>query len=461
MYYMAQTAAGLPYCDRCHISCKTCAGSLASNCLTCNSNFTYTSASSTCTPPASVSDYTLQNVYNFLGFGLLSNWGWQFTSGSYLYGSTPTYTCSSETFVGLGRRSYVQATFSSLQTHFQVRVMFVHYFLASNANENIQISLDGSTNNVPLVGDLSGSNNPAFSCGPNTNALKTMVDQSYPHSASSLTLRLLTTDSSGNGFWWGVKEVVVAIRLCNSSCSSCNGYSSSNCLTCSDVNRIATYPGYSGTCKCYGASSYAQLMYEEGSAFSCVSICPSVPVETFGDNATRSCLSQCPSNSYAYTDLYRCWADCPTTSLVSAQLLFRDKVYWRCVTNCPPEAPYGNADDRTCYTTCPNTTNTPGYPSDYFAVDALSARCVAICPYNSTFQLFGYQGQCIPLCPAGTWGDPNTKLCLPDCNSASLYPYKDSSSGQNICVQNCSFADWFRDNSTWSCVQTCPSPKFG
>lgn len=129
--------------------------------------------------------------------------------------------------------------------------------------------------------------------------------------------------------------------------------------------------------------------------------------------------------------------------------------------NCPVETPYGNADDRICYAVCPNRTNTAGYAADYFAVDGLNARCVSVCPYNSTFQLFGYQAKCISLCPSGTWGDPITKLCLPDCDSTSAYPYKDNSSGQRICVQNCSYADWFRDNSTWSCVQTCPATKYG
>lgn len=175
---------------------------------------------------------------------------------------------------------------------------------------------------------------------------------------------------------------------------------------------------------------------------------------------TRRCVEKCPNNTYAFADLYRCWLDCPTTSNVSGQLLFRDKVYWRCVTLCPPEAPYANVDDRFCYATCPNTTNNASYLLDYFAVDGLSPRCVSVCPYNSSFQLFGYQGKCIPLCPAGTWGDPASKLCVTNCSN-STYPFKDSSSGQNICVANCSYPDWFRDNTTFSCVKTCPSPTFG
>jgi len=174
-------------------------------------------------------------------------------------------------------------------------------------------------------------------------------------------------------------------------------------------------------------------------------------------------LTNCPNNSYAYTDLYRCWADCPKTSIVTGQLLFKDTLNWRCVPNCPSATPYANAEDnnnRFCYANCPNISNTVGQTVDYYAVDGLSPRCVSVCPYNSSFQLFGYQGKCIPLCPSGTWGDPATKLCISNCTN-SPYLYKDNSTGQNICVQNCSYPYSFRDNTTGTCVSTCPSPYFG
>ena len=95
MYYLAQTTAGNPYCDRCYVGCLTCAGPGATSCLTCVGNFTYDSATSSCTAPSTTSDYTIQNVYNFLGFGILTNWAWQTTSSTYLYGSASTRTCNS------------------------------------------------------------------------------------------------------------------------------------------------------------------------------------------------------------------------------------------------------------------------------------------------------------------------------------------------------------------------------
>ena len=194
-------------------------------------------------------------------------------------------------------------------------------------------------------------------------------------------------------------------------------------------------------------------------AKTCVNICPALPVETFGDNNTRSCVTSCPNNTYALTDVYRCWLDCPTTSLLTTSLLlFKDKLNWRCVPNCPSAAPYANKDDRTCYLTCPSVSTI------YYAVDGHFPECVSVCPYNASFYLFGYQGKCIPRCPSGTWGNPlaSNRLCISNCNNATNdFPYKDNSSGLNICVRDCTSLNFFRDNSTFTCVTTCPATRYG
>ena len=132
MYYLAQTTAGLPYCDRCHTGCLTCSGPEATSCISCSANFTLDSATSSCIPPNTANDVTLQNLYSFLGFNLQSNWAWQTTSSTFLYGGASTRTCAGETFAGFIRDKYIQATFSSLQNHYSVRVMFAHYILTNS-----------------------------------------------------------------------------------------------------------------------------------------------------------------------------------------------------------------------------------------------------------------------------------------------------------------------------------------
>jgi len=133
MYYQGVTSLGNPYCDRCFVGCLTCSGPLATNCLTCVANFTFNSVNSTCSSPATSSDYSVQLAYYFYNFNLLSNWGWQTWDGNYLYYSNPVFSCNSYTLAGLGRWQYLVGSYSSLQAHFQVRVMFAHYYYATHS----------------------------------------------------------------------------------------------------------------------------------------------------------------------------------------------------------------------------------------------------------------------------------------------------------------------------------------
>lgn len=134
MFYQAKTSAGYPYCDRCFVGCLTCSGPLATNCLSCVSNFTFNSNNSTCSPPATANDYSVQLAYYFLNFNLLTNWWWDTASTTFLYNGINVYTCNSYTLVGLARAQNINGYFSGLQNHFQVRVMFAHYYFATSVN---------------------------------------------------------------------------------------------------------------------------------------------------------------------------------------------------------------------------------------------------------------------------------------------------------------------------------------
>ena len=90
-------------------------------------------------------------------------------------------------------------------------------------------------------------------------------------------------------------------------------------------------------------------------------------------------------------------------------------------------------------------------------------RCVNVCPHKNLdsgiYTLYGLDDDCITYCPAGYWGDPSTALCKTDCTNAA-FDYKDSSSGQRLCVNICPAPNYFA-NADDLCVQTCPSPNFG
>jgi hypothetical protein len=447
-YFLNNANSNALYCGRCFIGCSSCTGPQANSCLTCADAFTFDSTTSSCLPPSSASDFTLQQAYYFLGFNANSNWSPQDVTA-----------CSATTLLGYTTGTY-NIKFTSLKAHFALRVMFAHFLPVSaggSANTNIVVGYDGANlNNIALTANLAGSNTPVYNCGSSTTFIETYVDYSFSHTVTATTN--ITISTSGLSF--GLREVFIIVKLCNGACTSCNGYSTSSCTGCADGARLSNVitptTDFTGICVCVG--NY----YEEPVAKACVLMCPALPNETFGDNNTRTCVTNCPANTYAYTDLYRCLNDCPTTSVVSGSLLFKDNLNWRCVPNCPPQAPYAckDATYRACYALCPNTTNTVGQAVDYFAVDGNFPECVSVCPYNSSYWTFGYQGYCIPRCPTGTWGDPYSKLCIPNCNYSGFI-YKDNSSGINVCNFNCSNLNYFRDNTTFTCVLACTGNLFG
>lgn len=135
--------------------------------------------------------------------------------------------------------------------------------------------------------------------------------------------------------------MIIIAQKCASNCSTCSGYLATECLTCTDGNRLATLVTV-GTCQCAG--NY----YQEPYAGTCANPCPSVPIKYYGDNTTRNCVASCPTG-FAYDDLMRCWLDCPQTSILSLKLLFRDYTNKKCVANCQSTEPYGDPVNRRCY----------------------------------------------------------------------------------------------------------------
>ena len=157
-------------------------------------------------------------------------------------------------------------------------------------------------------------------------------------------------------------------------------------------------------------------------------------------------MTVCPDGTFASDDVYRCWSDCPTTSLVhSGKKIFRDYTNKKCVQNCPSTEPYADETTRRCYSTC---------PSPRYASNATEMRCVTVCPHpkdSSSYETYGHLGACVDYCPSGFWADPATATCIADCNHAS-YPYNDNSTGIRICVATCPYPNHFADTSTNDCV---------
>lgn len=173
--------------------------------------------------------------------------------------------------------------------------------------------------------------------------------------------------------------------------------------------------------------------------WTCVTSCLS---NQFIDYVTMTCVTECPTGSYAYSN-GTCLNSCPASTFADPNSppkcqatcsggLFSDPTTRTCVSKCP-HGYFGDiTNGYTCQQTC--TVNTQfgdpldrlcvtkeNCPSPYIYADNFSRECVTKCPESEN-----------------TFGDSSTNACVSSCPwSSSLYSYKDP--------------------STQTCVTACPS----
>lgn len=191
----------------------------------------------------------------------------------------------------------------------------------------------------------------------------------------------------------------------------------------------------------------------------CVSQCSTLPIFTFSENITFTCVipKNCPSSMFAENTTQSCVYYCPynaTGQVNTTYLSYSDSFKTnRCVKKCP-DLYYG--DNSTGYGQCLSTC-----PGLNFFRDNVTQICVFICPKaNTTLGLldtygdnttdmcvikcpFGYFAQvqinrtCVKVCMVGTWGNEVTRMCINkpiiDCPSGTW-----ADNFTNLCTSVCS-----------------------
>jgi hypothetical protein len=129
--------------------------------------------------------------------------------------------------------------------------------------------------------------------------------------------------------------------------------------------------------------TWAQTVYNR----LCVSRCPDPRVDsnypqTFSDNITRTCVTQCPTYYYG-------------------NIVFESN-YATCESICPQFAngtlKFADNKTKTCVKVCPSDQGTFG--------DQVSLRCVLVCPLGYYAQLTSSvfpNRYCVQTCDTGTW----------------------------------------------------------
>lgn len=446
-------------CFRCDSSCASCSGTGITECITCRFGFTLNSTTALCMPPNNSTMVTKEWQYTFYGFNMAANW-------SMSNSNTGTSTCDSNTLLGGYSNMYGNGVItvnytSSLPYHYQMRVIVAFYFLDyDNSPYNVTVQVDSLTAQ-PWLAPTSSIGWDLCNGGATSYYAALTADNTFSHSSLSAKVKF-STDTTDNTKYWGIREYVMIMTLCNkTTCATCTGTGSTQCSSCVDQFRQP----YSGVCKCYGTGGN---YFEDPTTNICIFPCSVVPTKYYGDPTTRKCVTKtttpaCPSGYFANDDNFQCVGACPTSRTLSGLTVYHDLTNRLCVTVCPSTEPYSNLPDYTCYSQCPNGR----YRND------IDKTCVASClnPAQTSGALYtlwaysvnedGVNGTCVSACPAGYYSNNATASCIRVCPTATPQFFKDNSTGVNWCVQTCPAPDFFGDTTSGICTQTCSGAQYG
>ena len=212
--------------------------------------------------------------------------------------------------------------------------------------------------------------------------------------------------STCSGSFW-IDTPNAYCRACDSSCLTCSGGTSLNCLSCDLVGSTAffTYDGQ------------------------CVNSCP-LPMFIYTIGGVKKCLSSCPGGTYYFQNAntsVQCIASCNTDNKLYIDI--------------------ANSYCRPCYSnclTCQNNANT---------------GCLS-CDLGSTFLFFTEDGQCLGSCPLTqyTYTLLGQKKCYFSC-SMPTYNFVDAG-GNKVCASNCDIANKYFVNTATNTCSPCASSCF-
>lgn len=369
------------YCTRCAINCKTCSGTASNQCSSCPTGASGSSCgynTSYSTPP--LVDWTT-------GMPTINGSAWTInvaapfsevqqgscTSANYVFGyygyynekvyssalTSPPSSYGQNMFPNGAKLTYTNTGAFTSINHYAMHIRATVLFIDDWSNGMSILFAEGGKNRFQLSFQMEGVPGE-YLCGYNTYDHHDIADSTFDHSSADVALSIY---SASNGYAWGIKDILIHVIKCDTSCATCNGPTSANCLTCTDSTKTVV----SGTCVCDFASGYfldssnvctldCGSAIQDNFTYKCVSSCGFPNYFIYTDNSgVKSCLVNCPTNYYKKTvsGVKSCVLDCydtAQTTITLNQFKF-------------------NSSDLTCYNVCPN--NTFG--------DPLTHSCVAKC----------------------------------------------------------------------------------
>ncbi|EAR95046.2 TNFR/NGFR cysteine-rich region family protein (macronuclear) [Tetrahymena thermophila SB210] len=400
-------------CSACHTTCATCSGPLINNCLTCSGSLQLNQTTHTCTSSCPSGTYS--------------------SSGS-------CSSCNPNCFTCYGSQS--------------------NNCLSCTGTLYFDSSSNSCTNNCPIKTFADISNNTCSVCdssctkcsGPNQNNCSFCQGSLYLNQANNTCISVCPIGTYSN----------ISVTLgnicsaCHSSCTSCSGPNSNNCLscsgtlyfdssnnTCTSICPDGTYQDSSSNCsQCNSTCATC-----EGSA----SFCKSCSGTLFLDESTNSCNPTCPQGTYQNAIGNICTVCDPTCTTCSGPnsndcLSCSTTFYFNanqktCVESCPPQT-YANAASNIC-SSCNSSCLACNGPA--------SNNCIQC---SNSLYLNQSSNQCVSICPQGTFPDGSTNIC----SKCDLSCFTCSGPSSSNCL-SCS-GSLFLSTSGNECKNSCKTNEF-
>ena len=155
--------------------------------------------------------------------------------GGYSTSSLVPVTCDKYTLSGAYvQGGYISKTFTNLPlNHYEIVIRFnIGYIGSWNASsDEIYLSADSTITTFNASCDHSED----LCSGSGTDCIR-IREAIVEHNASSVTLNFTSSIVETNPLvqYWGIKDLIVAVRKCHYQCNTCYGPLSSDCITCED-----------------------------------------------------------------------------------------------------------------------------------------------------------------------------------------------------------------------------------
>ena len=306
-------------CANCHVTCLTCSGSAANNCLTCPDGLTTSNGYCVASQILRYDYWILNDTDTGQGYKTVNDTGRVGTNdGTYKYCGSYYTLFGYKSLVSTATQFYYSSpTFSTnnfYAINIRMKVLFIdnwegtaglYFRLGSASAEPFAIY---SYNNFGAVGEMQcGANNMDYLLTVTAKASVSPSGSSNQYSIYVTANKNAYNNTQGLYYYWGIQSAVFSVLKCDSSCGSCTGPTASQCKSCSDGNKIVV----NGICVCNVNIGQFYPSLTSAVTASCMTGCPKCNYTAgsvsdtcyYTDSLKRACVNP-PTKNCSAPNLY-------------------------------------------------------------------------------------------------------------------------------------------------------------